>query len=80
MILRRGAFLALLAGTWSAAALAEVPPPDSPGARHEAQRLAELPTVVPTVAGPTRQGASNKDASRITAAGLPIGRWPTGGR
>ena len=49
MRLRRGALLALLAGTWSAAALAEVPPPDSPGARHEAQRLAELPPVVPAV-------------------------------
>jgi rare lipoprotein A len=37
--------MALLVVTWSAAALAEIPAPDSPGARQEAQRLAGLPPV-----------------------------------
>jgi rare lipoprotein A len=45
MKLRHNGVMALLVGTWSAAALAEVPAPDSPAARHEAQRLAGLPPV-----------------------------------
>ena len=45
MKLRHNSLLALLTVTWSAAALAEIPAPDSPGARHEAQRLAGLPPV-----------------------------------
>jgi rare lipoprotein A len=49
MKLRHNGIMALLVGIWSAAALAEVPAPDSPGARHEAQRLAGLPPVSPVV-------------------------------
>ena len=49
MKLRQNGLMALLVGTWSAAALAEAPAPDSPGARHEAQRLAGLPPVSPVV-------------------------------
>jgi rare lipoprotein A len=45
MKLRHNGIMALLVGIWSAAALAEVPAPDSPAARHEAQRLAGLPPV-----------------------------------
>jgi peptidoglycan lytic transglycosylase len=45
MKLRQNSLLALLAVTWSAAALAEIPAPDSPGARREAERLAGLPPV-----------------------------------
>lgn len=48
---RQIGFAALLTGTWAAAATAEVPPTDSPAARHEAQRLAELPPVGPQPAG-----------------------------
>jgi rare lipoprotein A len=79
MTLQRGALLALLAGTWSAAALAEVPPPDSPGARH--QRLAELPPVVPAVgradpSGRKQQGRvsyySRQFAHRKMADGRPM--------
>ena len=47
MAVRWGALLVLLVGTWPVAALAEEP--DSPGARHEAQRLAGLPPVTPAV-------------------------------
>ena len=49
MKLRHNGLMALLVGIWSAAALAEVPAPDLPGARHEAQRLAGLPPVSPVV-------------------------------
>jgi rare lipoprotein A len=45
MKLRYNSLMALLVVTWSGAALAEIPAPDSPGARHEAQRLAGLPPV-----------------------------------
>ena len=45
MKLRHNSLMALLAVTWSAAALAEIPAPDSPGARQEAQRLAGLPPI-----------------------------------
>ena len=45
MAVRRGALLALLVGTWPAAAMAEGP--DSPAAHQEAQHLATLPPVTP---------------------------------
>ena len=80
MISRQGGLVALLLGIWSAAVLAEVPAPDSTAARHEAQRLAELPRSSPWLAGSTRQGASSKDASRTTAGSLPIGKWRMAGQ
>ena len=45
MVVRRGALLALLVGTWSGTALAEGP--DSPAAHQEAKHLATLPPVTP---------------------------------
>ena len=45
MKLRHNSLMALLAVTWSAAALAEIPAPDLPEARREAERLAGLPPV-----------------------------------
>jgi peptidoglycan lytic transglycosylase len=45
MKLRHNSLMALLAVTWSAAALAEIPAPDSPEARREAERLAGLPPI-----------------------------------
>ena len=80
MTLRRGALLALLAGTWSAAALAEDHRRTRPARAMRLNALPNFPQSFRRLAGPTRQGASSKDASRITAASLPIGRWPTGGR
>jgi rare lipoprotein A len=81
MMSRRGALLALLLGTWSAAVLAEVPAPDSTAARHEAQQLAELPPIVPVVgridpSGRKQQGRvsyySQKFAHRKMADGRPM--------
>lgn len=45
MVVRRGALLALLVGTWSGTALAEGP--DSPAAHQEAKHLTTLPPVTP---------------------------------
>jgi rare lipoprotein A len=81
MKLRQNGLMALLVGTWSAAALAEVPAPDSPGARHEAQRLAGLPPISPVVgridpSGRKQQGRvsyySRPFAQRKMADGRPM--------
>jgi rare lipoprotein A len=81
MKLRQNSLMALLVGTWSAAALAEVPALDSPGARHEAQRLAGLPPLSPVVgridpSGRKQQGRvsyySRPFAHRKMADGRPM--------
>ena len=86
MMSRRGALLALLLGTWSAAVLAEVPAPDSTAARHEAQQLAGLPPIVPVAgridpSGRKQQGRvsyySQKFAHRKMADGRPMNRSRT---
>jgi rare lipoprotein A len=81
MKLRHNGLMALLVGTWSAAALAEMPAPDSPSARHEAQRLAGLPPVSPVIgrvdpSGRKQQGRasyySRQFAHRKMADGRPM--------
>ena len=80
MMSRQGGLVALLL-IWSAAVLAQVPAPDSTAARHEAQRLAELPPIVPMVgrfdlSGRKQQGRvsyySQKFAHRKMADGRPM--------
>jgi hypothetical protein len=57
----------------AAAAMAEVPPTNTPAARQEAKHLDEMPAVV----GSTHLGGSRRGARPITASILPTGRWLT---
>ena len=80
MKLRHGSLLALLVGTWSAAALAEVPAPDSAAARHEAQQLAGLPPIVPVAGRIDPSGRKQQGRVSYTAASLPIEKWRMAGQ
>jgi rare lipoprotein A len=69
----------LLVVMWSAAALAEVPAPDSPGARHEAQRLAGLPPVGSVMgridpSGRKQQGRASYYSRQFTHRKMADGR------
>ena len=79
MMSRQGGLVALLL-IWSAAVLAEVPAPDSTAARHEAQRLAELPPIVPVVGRIDPSGRKQQGRVCTTARSLPIGKWRMAGQ